>query len=350
MNMKKTIVVLLFALISVGLVFSQAVTETTSEIKTQTFTDDLGRQVVLPENITKIAPSGSNAQVIVFQVASDKLAGLSDKLSGMEKEIYPDYTHNLPAFGTLYGKKANLNKEALILANPEVIIDVGDIKGSVEDMAKELDQVSSDVGVPVIFLEANMDNYDKVFRTLGKLLKEEERAEKLALYYEDVVSEIEKYATGKKPRVYITSSNDGLNAIIAGKNHAQCAEKAGAEVVVTSKLAQANGNISLETLYQLDPDYIFAYTEEGYKTITTEKTWSTLSAVQNNRVYLVPSIPHYFIDSPVCSNRIIGLYYLASIFYPQAGIDIVEKTKEFYSLFYGKDLTDDQVRTILHMN
>ncbi|MBO7348360.1 MAG: ABC transporter substrate-binding protein [Spirochaetales bacterium] len=348
--MKKTIVVLLFALISIGLVFSQAVNETTSDVKTQTFTDDLGRQVVLPETITKIAPSGSNAQVIVFQVAPENLAGLSSKLSDMEKEIYPSYTQDLPVFGTLYGKKANLNKEALILANPQMIIDVGDIKGSREEMAKELDQVSSDIGVPVIFLEANMDNYDKVFRTLGKLLKQEERAEKLARYYEDVVSEIEKYKTDKKPRVYITSSNDGLNAIIAGKSHAQCAEKAGAEVVVTSKLAQANGNISLETLYQLDPDYIFAYTEEGYKTITTQKDWSTLSAVQNNRVYLVPSIPHCFIDNPVCSNRIIGLYYLASIFYPQAGIDIDEKTKTFYSLFYGKDLTDDQVRGVLHMN
>jgi iron complex transport system substrate-binding protein len=115
-------------------------------------------------------------------------------------------------------------------------------------------------------------------------------------------------------------------------------------------MAQANGNISLETLYQLDPDYIFAYTEEGYKTITTQKDWAVLSAVQNNRVYLVPTMPHNFIDSPVSSNRIIGLYYLASIFYPQAGIDIVEKTKQFYSLFYGKDLSDAQVRTILHLD
>ena len=105
--MKKTIVVLLFALISVGLVFSQAVTETTSEIKTQTFTDDLGRQVVLPENITKIAPSGSNAQVIVFQVASDKLAGLSDKLSGMEKEAA------LEALQAAGGKPALVSDRAL---------------------------------------------------------------------------------------------------------------------------------------------------------------------------------------------------------------------------------------------
>ncbi len=349
--MRKSLLIAMLAIVFASFAFSQAIEETpSSQNATQVFVDDLGREVVLPLNITRIAPSGSNAQVIVLQVAPDKLVGLSGKLSGMELEIYPESTHSLPAFGTLYGKKANLNRETLIIANPQLIIDVGDIKGSVEDMAKDLDKVSSDVGVPVVFIEANMDNYPAVFRRLGKLLGEEKRAERLAQYYEEAVKEIGKFSTGSKPRIYITSSNDGLSAILGGNSHAQCAEKAGAEVVATSKVTQSNGSISLETLYQLDPEYIFAYTEEGYRTITTNRDWSTLSAVQSGKVYLVPSMPHGFIDQPVCSNRIIGLYYLASILYPQSGIDIVAKTKEFYSLFYGKDLGDAQVKTILHMD
>ena len=349
--MKKALLIVLIALFSCAL-FAQSVAEVSSEpaATTQIFVDDLGREVELPANITRIAPSGSNAQVIVFQIAPEKLVGLATKLSGDELSIYPSYTHDLPAFGTLYGKKANLNKETLILANPEVIIDVGDIKGSVQDMANDLDKVSADTGVPVIFLEANMDNYPAVFRRLGALLGEEERAQKLAKYYEDAVAVIDSVKTDSKPTVYITSSSDGLEAILGGKSHAQCAEKAGAEVVVTSSLAQSNGNISLETLYQLDPEYIFVYSEAGYTTVTTSSDWATLSAVQNGKVYLVPSMPHGFIDTPVCSNRIIGLWYLASIFYPQAGIDIVEKTREFYSLFYGADISVDQAQKILHLN
>ena len=349
--MKKAVLIILITLFSFVL-FAQSVAEVSSEpvATTQIFVDDLGREVELPANITRSAPSGSNAQVIVFQIAPEKLVGLATKLSGDELSIYPSYTHDLPAFGTLYGKKANLNKETLILANPEVIIDVGDIKGSVQDMANDLDKVSADTGVPVIFLEANMDNYPAVFRRLGALLGEEERAEKLANYYEDAVAVIDSVKTDSKPTVYITSSSDGLEAILGGKSHAQCAEKAGAEVVVTSSLAQSNGNISLETLYQLDPEFIFVYSEAGYTTVTTSSDWATLSAVQNGKVYLVPSMPHGFIDTPVCSNRIIGLWYLASIFYPQAGIDIVEKTREFYSLFYGADISVEQAQKILHLN
>ncbi len=349
--MKRTLFTVLFVMLSMALVYAQAIGEVQDQEapESQVFVDDLGREVELPAEITRIAPSGSNAQVIVFQLAPEKLVGLASALSSDEKQIYPSYTHDLPAFGTLYGKKANLNKETLILADPEMIIDVGDIKGSVEDMAKDLDQISAEVGVPVIFIEANMDNYPEVFRRLGSLLGYQERGERLAQYYQEVVTTIAQYSSDNKPTVYISSSNDGLDAILAGKSHAQCAEKAGAEVVVSSKLAQ-NGSISLETLYQLDPEYIFLYTQEGYRTVTTGSDWSNLSAVQNGRVYLVPNMPHGFIDNPVCSNRIVGLWYLASIFYPEAGIDIVARTQEFYSLFYGADISAEQARGILHLD
>ena len=349
--MRRTVLFIIVALLALTALSAQSIREVVTEEKTQgrVFVDDLGREVSLPSEITRIAPSGSNAQVIVFQIAPEKLVGLSTWLSDDEKTIYPEYTHDLPAFGTLYGKKANLNMEALILANPEVMIDVGDIKGSVADMAKELDDVSATVGVPVIFLEANMGNYGQVFRRLGDLLGYPERGEQLAQYYEKSVQEIGALVPETKPTVYITSSNDGLYAILAGKSHAECAEMAGAEVVVTSKIVQSNGNVSLETLYQLDPQYIFAYTKEGFDTIKTSEQWSTLGAVQNGRVYLVPDMPHGFIDQPVCSNRIIGLYYLASILYPQAGIDIVQKAKEYYSIFYRVELDDSAMADILHL-
>ena len=350
--MKKAFLIILIALLACSFIFAQSMGESGAEQApaTRVFVDDLGREVEIPVNITRISASGSPAQVIIVQLAPERIVGLTEKLSADEKTIYPEYTHDLPDYGALYGKKAALNKETLILADPEIIIDVGDLKGSVQDMAADLDKVSADIGVPVIFIEANMDNYPVVFRRLGELLGEEERAEQLAGYYEDALAVIDSVRTGSKPTIYITSSDNGLGAILGGKSHAQCAEKAGAEVVVTSKLAQSNGSISLETLYQLDPEYIFVYTEGGYKTVTTSDEWSTLRAVQNGKVFLVPDMPHGFIDAPISSNRIIGLWYLASIFYPEAGIDIVEKTREFYSLFYGADISAEQARKILHLD
>ena len=66
--MKRFLLIALAVLLAAGLAFAQAAEESIGkqEMKTQIFVDDLGREVVLPADITRIAPSGSNAQVLVF--------------------------------------------------------------------------------------------------------------------------------------------------------------------------------------------------------------------------------------------------------------------------------------------
>lgn len=317
---------------------------------TQVFVDSLGREVELPVDIQKVAPSGTMAQVIVYQIAPEKLCGLASSLTGMTKEIYLDAMADLPVFGTLYGKKANLNKETVIMAAPDVFIDVGDIKkGSAEAMAADLDKIQKDIGVPVIFLEANLDNYNEVFTTLGNLLGYTERGQQLGKYAEEAL----QYATtnpveGKT--VYIAVSSDGLSTYTAGSSHSQAVEKAGGKNVITSDLTQSNGMVSLETLYTINPEYILCVEPSAYDTIMNSAEWQSIDAVKNGNVYKVPNIPHGFVTGPPCTNRIVGLFWLTSILYPERGVDIVAKTIEFYSLFYHYELTQDQAKAILYMD
>ena len=78
------------------------------------FTDSLGREIELPDNIDGIAPSGNLAQLVLYSVAPEKITGWSSRLSGSAREYFTQDVVNLPVFGTFYGKKANLNKEALM--------------------------------------------------------------------------------------------------------------------------------------------------------------------------------------------------------------------------------------------
>lgn len=349
--MKKTFVKGLLTLVMVLLVAFSVTAQPISEkpAETQIFVDDLGREVELPVDIQRIAPSGSNAQVIVYQICPEKLCGLASSLSAKEQEIYVDGLEDLPTFGTLYGKKKNLNKETVIMANPDVFIDVGDIKGSVEEMAAELDQVQEDIGVPVIFFEANIYNYESVFERLGTLLGYEERGKQLAAYAKEAREfALENPRDGKT--VYFTSSADGLEAYLAGKSHSEAIEVAGGKNVVTSKIAQSNGTVSLETLYTLNPEIILCTSAEAYETITTSSEWTNLDAVKNGQVYKTPNLPHGFVTGPPCSNRIIGLYWLTYIMYPERNVDIVAKTIEFYSLFYHCELTEAQAKEILYLD
>ena len=314
------------------------------------FTDSLGREIELPDTIDGIAPSGNLAQLVLYSVAPEKITGWSSRLSGSAREYFTQDVVNLPVFGTFYGKKANLNKEALMAAAPDVVIDMGEIKGSKEAMIADLDKLQDDILIPVIFIEAYLENTPEVYRTVGKLLGEEEKCEKLAVFAEEAINMAAEARTKIEDpvTVYYSSSADGLQAIPEGNFHGEVIEKIGAENVVKASLGASAAEISLEELYMSDPDVILLTEQDAYDEVTTNPLWSPLSAVMNNRVYLIPSEPYPFIDNPPATNRLIGIYWLGNLLYPELyPVNIIEKTKEFYSLYYNHELTDEDAARIL---
>ena len=123
-------------------------------VETRMITDSAGRQVEIPAEITRIAPSGSTAQMILMPVAYDLLVGLSSSPSTAQMSYFPEEMRYLPTFGQFYGSKASLNMESLIAAQPQLIIDLGDAKDSI---AEDMDTIQKQTGIPTIFIEADLD-------------------------------------------------------------------------------------------------------------------------------------------------------------------------------------------------
>nr|HMM32457.1 ABC transporter substrate-binding protein [Clostridia bacterium] len=98
------------------------------ESTTFVFTDSVGRQVELPKNIEKIAVSGPLAQIAVFALAPDKLAGVASAWDESAKQYVDEKYYNLPELGQLYGGKGELNLETLLASGVQVVIDVGEPK------------------------------------------------------------------------------------------------------------------------------------------------------------------------------------------------------------------------------
>lgn len=318
------------------------------------FTDSLGRTVELPERIERIVPSGNLSQMVLYSIAPEMLTGWSQKLSGSAKEeFFRQDTVNLPIFGTFYGKKANLNKEALMSAAPDAVIDMGELKGSLDSMRNDLDSLSGDIMIPVIFIEAYLENTPEVYRTLGTLLGKEEEAEPLAAFAEEALQMAED-ARGRitdPVTVYYASSPDGLEAVPEGSFHGEVIEKIGARNVVPRSFGANKGTVSMEQVYLWNPDVILLSDSAAYDEVTGSAVWASLDAVRNGRVYLVPEEPYSFIDNPPATNRIIGIYWLGSLLYPELyPVDIIEKAKEYYRLYYGFDLTDGRAASIMHLS
>ena len=76
--------------------------------------------------------------------------------------------------------------------------------------------------------------------------------------------------------------------------------------------------------------------------------WRGLIAVASKRVYLEPADPFGWIDNPPGVNRVIGLYWLTGLFYPdQYQEDLRTAIREFYDKFYRIKLTDRQLEALV---
>ena len=115
-------------------------------------------------------------------------------------------------------------------------------------------------------------------------------------------------------------------------------------------MVQITQEHQLEQLYIWNPEVILFQEEEAYRHAMESPEWQVLDAVAEGNVYLIPSEPYSFIDAPPATNRIIGIYWLGNLLYPELyPVDVVQKTIEYYSLYYSYDLTEEHAREILHI-
>ncbi|MDZ7840127.1 MAG: hypothetical protein U5R46_04775 [Gammaproteobacteria bacterium] len=97
-----------------------------------------------------------------------------------------------------------------------------------------------------------------------------------------------------------------------------------------------------------NPDTIITWDRNFYDAVWSDAFWESITAVREGRVYLSPTAPFGWIDRPPCINRIIGLKWLASEFYPdRIRIDLRQTTREFYELFYHLELSDDRLDALI---
>ncbi|MFO1444497.1 ABC transporter substrate-binding protein [Bacillus sp. Bva_UNVM-123] len=317
----------------------------------QMFTDSTGREVEIPTNITKIAPSGPLAQMVLYAVAPEKLIGWARKPSGDSEKYFNKEILDLPTFGMFYGDTFNL--EALIAAKPDVIIDIGEAKKTVKE---DMDEIQKTTGIPTIFVEAKLDTIPEAFKTLGALLSEEEYGNTLAAYSEEAIKAAKDFVTAKPEnewvKIFYGIGESGLNTNGKGSFHAEIFDFVGLDNVAVLDQAASKGGgneVSMEQLLLWQPDVIIFEPNSMYeKALAGDALWKDLKAVQEGKVYEVPVGPYNWLGFPPSINRILGIKWLGNLFYPeQFDYDMLKETKEFYQLFYHYELTDEEATKLL---
>lgn len=170
-------------------------------------------------------------------------------------------------------------------------------------------------------------------------------------YVKDTVAAV---PADQRPTVYYAGV-DVLTTYGSQSDLVEAIEAAGGTAVSAGLNAGNRVQIDYEQLIAWSPEYIFldhggmndGETIEQLKTeLTTQSQYASLPAVQNGRIFTVPSGVFYW---DMGLQKILLVEYMAKTLYPDLfqDLDMTAELTDFYSRFYHYDLTPEQAAKIL---
>ena len=311
--------------------------------ETRVFTDSVGREVTVPVQIDRIAVSGPMAQIVLFALCPDKLVGISNAWDESAAQYLDTEYYNLPLLGQLYGGKGELNLETLLESGAQVVIDVGEAKGSI---VEDLDALQEQTTIPFVHIDAALATMDETYTLLGDLLGMPDEAKTLADYCRSTYDRALTIADSveKANLLYITG-DAGLNVIAQGAYHAEVIDLLSNNLaVVDDPSSKGTGNeVDMEQILNWNPDVILFAPDSIYDTVADDAAWQGVTAIQNGAYYEVPMGPYNWMGFPPSVQRLLGMLWMAKVLYPEAAdYDLYTEAAQYFKLFYHCDLTREQ--------
>jgi iron complex transport system substrate-binding protein len=270
--------------------------------------------------------------------------------SDAEKRFLLPAVRDLPQLGRLTGRGGTLNLERLMADRPDLIIDFGTLNDTYRSLA---DRVQAQTGIPYLLVDGRFAAAPAAIRLLADVIGVGQRGEALARAAQAALAQVDevlkKVPADKRPRVYLARGPEGLESGSRGSINTEIIERVGARNVVEG-LREKGGlvTVSPEQVIAWAPDTIVTLDRGFRQSVKQKPVWREVPAVMSDRVFLAPSLPFGFIDSPPSVNRLIGLTWLTHILYPaQASGNLRDEVRAFYRLFYQVDPGDQDLDRLL---
>jgi iron complex transport system substrate-binding protein len=313
------------------------------------FVDWAERYVVVPDRIGRVMPANPAADVLVYVLAPDKLIGWSEPLSRGQRAYIPSKFGRLPIVGPLIRPVPAETVQLVARTRPDLIIEAGPVT---PEAATRADWVQQQTGVPYIVVDNSIQVTPAALRIISNLLGVSERGEDLGHYADYAIDALRGRLliapADERPLVYYGRGPDGLETGFTRSQAMADIDQAGV-INVAARLGSGElTRVTRDQIVNWDPAIIIAQDRSFYNALLRSPTWRGLIAVANKRVYLAPDDPFGWIDQPAGVNRIIGLYWLTGLFYPdQYQEDLRTDVRDFYQKFYNVKLNDRQLEALV---
>lgn len=336
-------------------------TEAASEqesAETKWIVDHAGAEVEVPTEIDRIVVGNTLPLASILTVylgGAEKIVGMHPASmgaasSGLLSEIYPEVLEAETDF--ISGSEVNI--EELLKLDPDIVIGVG----------AEQAQTLRDAGIPAVTLSVSnwgydvIETYDQWIALFDDIFGESELSQQVSAYskeaYEEIQERVGQVAEEDKKRVMFLFNYDEETMTTSGKvffGQSWC-DSTGVINVAEEITDVGSVSINMEQVYEWNPDIIVitnftsAQPEDLYNNAIGGDDWSTVSAVQNGQVYKMP-LGLYRTYTPGADTP-VTLQWFAKTMYPELfeDVNMEEVTKEYFSEYYGVELTDEQVNAM----
>jgi iron complex transport system substrate-binding protein len=253
-----------------------------------------------------------------------------------------------PELGRITGRGNTANLEVVVSAKPDLIVDIGSTS---ETYASLAERVQQQTGIPYALLDGRFVSTPDSYKLLGQLLHRERDGADFADYCNmtlaTITERIASIAREDRPRLYYARGPRGLQTGGRGSINVETAELLARNAA--EGLPGGLVNVSLEQVLAWDPDVIVTIDRDFAASVRTDPAWASIRAVRAGRVHLSPMLPFGWVDFPPSVNRLIGLWWLAKLLYPQRfPEDMAMLTRDFYTKFYRVTPTDAQIAQLLN--
>ena len=323
---------------------------------TRTVTNLDGSEIVVPEEVTKVAALfGPSYEKVVLLGAEDKIVANGDfHIDGWPWSncIYKRL-NEVPGVPNAH---TSLNIEEILKLDPDVVFywdNPQEVKRLQEANIAVVPAVSAPGGQKLDDCKNMLMVYAQV---LGK--DEEKVAAEYAKYFDEKVQMISAVTAtipeNERPKVYFAMQKLLWTAGKAS-DMPELINLAGGNCVHQDLAGGGKNEINMEQLLKWNPDFIFvdhagssgnASAEEVVGAISDDQRFKQLAAVQKEQVRVCPT-GVFFWDAG--QQKILLLMWMAKTIHPDKfkDLDMQTELKNFYKKFYRYNLSDDQAQRIL---
>lgn len=248
---------------------SSRTVNTSSAVGQRVVVDDLGKSVVLPENVSRAVSLAPNLTEIVFAVgAGDKLVGDTTYCN------YPPEAQRIQKVGDTL--KPNI--ESIVALKPDVVF--VSTASQLETFIATLNEQKIAVFV------TNPDSLDGIYSSIEKIgaVFKSETSTRLISDLKERIGTVERKSNGAdRPKVFL-QLDESLFTVGRGSYLTDLIRLAGGESA-TSGIEKAYAQLSKETALALDPEVIVL--SESTDNDSPADVFKNSRAVRNGRVYRI---------------------------------------------------------------